>query len=67
MQQFLLAVFIPLISLATVAAFAFGLGWVFLTIEHAMHNEWGVIILGMALVIIVPAAAFWGQNIVEKE
>ena len=67
MQRFLLAVFIPILSLATVGAFAFALGQVFLYLHHAMHSELGVIILGMALVLFVPLAAFLGQNAVEKE
>ena len=66
MQRFLLAVLFPLLSLAVVAAFAGALGWFFLYIEHAMHNEWGVIIVGMLLVVFVPAAAFMAQRAVEK-
>ena len=67
MQRFLLAVFIPILSLAVVGGFAFSLGQVFLYLHHAMHSELGVIILGMALVIFVPVAAFLAQNAVEKE
>lgn len=67
MQRFLLAVFIPILSLAVVGGFAFVLGQVFLYLHHAMHSELGVIILGMALVLFVPFAAFLAQNAVEKE
>lgn len=66
MERFLLAVFIPIVSLAVVGAVAVSLGLVFLYLHHAMHSELGVIILGMALVIFVPVGAFLAQNAVEK-
>lgn len=66
MQRFLLAVYIPLLSLATVAAIAISIGITFLYLHHAMHSELGVIILGLALVILVPVGAFLAQNAVEK-
>ena len=66
MQRFLLAVFIPLLSLVVIAAYAGSLGVTFMYLHHAMHSELGVIILGMALVILVPVAAFLAQNAVEK-
>ena len=66
MQRFLLAVFIPILSMAVIAIFAGSLGVTFMYLHHAMHSELGVIILGMALVIFVPAAAFLAQNAVEK-
>lgn len=66
MQRFLLAVFIPLLSMATVAAIAVSLGLIFLYLHHAFHSETGVIILGLALVVLVPVGAFLAQNAVEK-
>ena len=66
MQRFLLAVFIPILSLAVVGGFAVSLGLIFLYLHHAMHSELGVIILGMMLVILVPVGAFLAQNAVEK-
>lgn len=66
MQRFLLAVFIPILSMVTVAAIAIALGLTFLYLHHAFHSELGVIILGMALVILVPLGAFLAQNAVEK-
>ena len=66
MQRFLLAVFIPLLSLVAIAAYAGSLGVTFMYLHHVMHGELGVIILGMALVIFVPVAAFLAQNAVEK-
>lgn len=66
MQRFLLAVFIPVLSLVAIAIYAGSLGVTFMYLHHAMHSELGVIILGMALVILVPVAAFLAQNAVEK-
>ncbi len=66
MQRFLLAVLFPLLALAIIAGFAGSLGLFFLYIEHAMHNEWGVVIVGMLLVVLVPGVAFMAQRAVEK-
>ena len=66
MQRFLLAVIIPILSLITVGVYAFALGGFFLWMEHAMHNEWGVIIVGMLLVVMVPVGALLAQRAVEK-
>ncbi len=66
MQRFLMAVAIPILSLVVVAVFAVSLGMIFLQLEHAMHNEWGVIILGMLLVVVVPTVAFLAERAVEK-
>jgi len=66
MERFLLAVFIPILSMAVVGGVAVSLGLVFLYLHHAMHSELGVIILGLALVVFVPVGAFLAQNAVEK-
>ena len=66
MQRFLLAVGVPILSLAVVGGFAVSLGMIFLYLHHAMHSELGVIILGLALVIFVPVVAFMAERAVEK-
>ena len=66
MQRFLLAVGVPLLAIVVIAIFAGSLGVTFMYLHHAMHSELGVIILGMALVVLVPVAAFLAQNAVEK-
>jgi hypothetical protein len=66
MQRFLLAVFIPLLSMVVIAVFAGSLGVTFMYLHHVMHNEWGVVIIGMSLVVFVPVVAFLAQNAVEK-
>ena len=67
MQRFLLAIAIPILSLVVIAAYAGTLGFTFVSVHHAMHNPWGVVILGMSLVVGVPVVAFLAQNAVEKE
>ena len=66
MERFLLAVIIPILSLAVVGGLAVSIGLIFLYLHHAMHSELGVIILGLALVILVPVGAFLAQNALEK-
>ena len=66
MERFLLAVFVPILSLAVVGALAVSIGLIFLYLHHAMHSELGVIILGLALVVFVPVGAFLAQNAIEK-
>ncbi len=67
MQRFLLAIAIPILSLVVIAAYAGTVGFTFVRVHHAMHNPWGVVILGMMLVVGVPLVAFLAQNAVEKE
>ena len=66
MQRFLLAIGIPLASMAIIAVFAGALGVAFMILEATMHNEIGVIVLGMCFVLVVPAVAFLAQRAVEK-
>lgn len=66
MQRFLLAILIPVLSILVIVAFVTPLGVVFMYLEHAMHSELGVIILGMAFVVLVPAIAYMAQRAVEK-
>lgn len=66
MQRFLLAILFPVLALAIIAVFAGSLGVVFMVLHHQMHSELGVIVLGMAFVLLVPLAAFLAQRAVEK-
>lgn len=66
MQRFLLAILIPVLSIVVIVAFVAPLSVVFMYLEHAMHSELGVIILGMAFVVLVPAIAYMAQRAVEK-
>ena len=67
MQRFLLAIGVPILSMVVIAVYAGAVGVTFIQVHHAMHNPWGVVILGMLLVVGVPVVAFLAQNAVEKE
>ena len=56
----------PLLSVLTIAVYAGGLGVIFILLNESAGGEWGVIGLGLALVIGVPSIAALAQSIVEK-
>ena len=56
----------PLLSIFTVILVAGAIGIVFTVIHETTHNELGVIILGSAIVVLVPAAAALIQRSIEK-
>ena len=56
----------PFLAVVTIATFAGGLGVIFMVINETAVGEWGVVILGMALVVGVPGVAALAQTIVEK-
>ena len=58
MQHFSLSVIIPLISVIVVAVLAGTIGIVFMVAELATHSENLVIIMGVALVVLVPLIAY---------
>lgn len=66
MKRFLLAVLFPVLAIAIIATYAGSLGVIFMVLEETMHSETGVLILGMALVIGVPTAAYLVERAVEK-
>ena len=57
-QRMLMAVLIPVLSIIVIIVFAGSLGVLFIVIENTMQNEIGVIVLGSALVVGVPAVAY---------
>ena len=56
-SRFSLAILYPLLAVVCVAAVAVTLGVIFTMLYHTALHEWGVIIAGMALVVLVPAVA----------
>ena len=52
------AVLFPLLSVAVIAAFAGGLGVVFMLLNASELGEIGVIVLGSSIVVGVPVAAY---------
>ena len=66
-ERIMMASLFPLLAVLTIATFAGGLGVIFMVLEASAAEEWGVIILGMALVVGVPAAAALIQQRVDRE
>jgi hypothetical protein len=60
------AILFPLLSMLIIAAFAGGLGVLFIVIEHSAMGLVGVIVLGVAIVVGVPAAAALIQRQTER-
>lgn len=52
-----LAMLIPFLAVLTIVIFAGGLGIIFMLLESTEVGEWGVVGLGAAIVVLVPAAA----------
>ena len=57
-KEFGFSILFPLLALALIALVGGGLGIVFIVLRETMGNVWGVIILGTALVFVVPTAAY---------
>ena len=65
-SQIRLAMLIPFLAVVTIVVFAGGLGILFMVLEH-QFEEWGVIALGTALTVGVPAVAALLQKRVESQ
>lgn len=65
-QRMLLAMGIPVLAIATIVAFAGGLGVLFMVLESTMQNEIGVIVLGVALLVGVPVVAYLLERAVNE-
>lgn len=66
-ERISMALIFPLLSVITIAVFAGGLGVIFMVLNDGALHEWAVIILGMALVVGVPAAAALMQRYYERK
>ena len=62
-----MAMLFPFLAVLFIAVFAGGLGVIFMVLESAVPDAWGVIVLGAALVVGVPAMAALIQRRVERE
>jgi len=65
-KSLLMAILFPLLSIIIITAFAGGLGVTFMLLEHYMHSETGILILGSSLVVGVPTIAALIQKKIEK-
>ena len=66
-HRMLMSMLFPLLAVIVIAGYAGGLGVVFILISETELEEVGAIILGMVILIAVPATAAVVQQIVEKE
>ena len=57
----------PLLAVATIIAYAGGLGVIFILVNESPLGEWGVIAIGGALVVLVPTIAALAQRAVERD
>ena len=61
------ALLIPLLAVLIIVGFAGGLGVTFMIINEVVWEEWGVVILGVALVVGVPAVAALAERMAERK
>lgn len=66
-ERMIMAMLFPLLAVLVIVVFAGGLGVIFMVLHSTELEQWAVVILGMALVIGVPAAAALVQRRVERE
>jgi hypothetical protein len=62
-----MAMLYPLLAVVVVATYAGGLGVVFMVLNSTELEKWGVVVLGMVILVGVPAAAAILQQRFEKE
>ena len=62
-----MVVLFPVMSVLVIVLIAGGLGTIFSVIHEMTHSEVGVIILGVSLVVGVPALAALAQKRMERE
>ncbi len=65
-QRMLFAMIFPILAVITIAIYAGGLGVIFMVINSTPRHETGVIILGLAILILVPLGAYFAQRAIEK-
>ena len=65
-QRMLFAMIFPILAVLTIVIFAGGLGVIFMVINETAIHEIGVIILGLAILVLVPLGAYFAQRAIEK-
>ena len=62
-----MALLFPLLALATIAVYAGGLGVIFMLVNETALKEWGVIVIGVSLLVGVPMVAAITERVLERE
>ena len=67
MNKVALSAVVPLVSFIVIAVFAIGLGYIFYQVHHnSSLGAYGVIGIGLALLILTPAISFLLERRTEK-
>ena len=66
-ERMAMAMLFPLLAVLVIVVFAGGLGVIFMVLESTALEAWGVVILGLALVIGIPTIAALMQRKFERE
>jgi hypothetical protein len=61
-----MALLFPLMAVLVIVGFAGGLGVIFMLLNETALEEWGVVGLGVALVVGVPTLAALAERMVER-
>ena len=61
-----MAFLFPVLAVLFIAGFAGGLGVIFILLNSTAVGEWGVIVLGMALVVGVPGVAALVHRMLQR-
>ena len=56
-DRMMLATVIPLLAVLVIVIFAGGLGIIFMLLDSTGAGEWGVVVLGTAILVAVPTVA----------
>ena len=65
-DRFRFALLFPLLAVITIVVFGGGLGVVFMLLNETAMHEWGVVALGMALVVGVPTVAALVERALDR-
>ena len=66
-ERMLMAMLFPLLAVLVIAAYAGGLGVIFMVLNSTALEEWAVVILGLVLLIGVPTVAALLEQRVGRE
>ena len=66
-ERMTMAMLFPLLAVLTIAAFAGGLGVIFMVLNSTGLEAWAVVILGVIIVVGVPSTAALVERRLERE
>jgi hypothetical protein len=66
-ERFRMALLFPMLAVITIVAYAGGLGVIFMLVNETALKEWGVMIIGVSLVVGIPTVAAIAQMATERK